>query len=231
MRAIMLTFIFLFALVFVYNKCIKYECNTTPKDHICAVWDDIGMNLTKCNDNHICDISYEKSNIGICKSKTSYALPGEYCEDKSQCLYDNNCTDHICEGRKINNSCQVHGQCNVELYCYNGACRMPTKHCDMNGIMCKSNEVCNGNECKILGQIQTGEKAVVPSACKTYYISNNECSVGPKLVGKTKNNTCLYRINETNTFEELPICNMDNTGNSFCPLGKGNINIDFVILS
>ena len=101
----------------------------------------------------------------------------------------------------------------------------------MNGTMCKSNEVCNGNECKILGQLAIGEKAIVPSACKTYYISNSECSAGPKFVNRTKNNTCLYRINETSTFEELPICDMDNTGNSFCPLGKGNINIDFVIQS
>ena len=56
-------------------------------------------------------------------------LPGEYCDDSSQCLYNKNCTENICRGKSVGDFCQFDGECDIELYCYKSKCKEPTDNC------------------------------------------------------------------------------------------------------
>lgn len=209
------------------QQCRIYSCNESFTDNVCGVWDNEKANLTMCQSGNICVIPYETGNKAYCRNSSTYStrLPGEYCSNPSQCLYNNNCTENICRGRSIGKPCESDGECDTELYCYKGFCKKPEKDCT-DDKKCRTDEVCNNNECVLIAQLENGRRASVPAACKSYYAEGGFCRTGPKLVGTDKNGLCTYNVDDKYKFYELPLCSLNDR--TFCPPGRGNVDMEYV---
>lgn len=227
MRVVLLGLLLLGVLAVEIQECRMYNCNESLTNDVCGVWDNVRTNLTKCQSGYICTIPYEFNNKAYCKNSTIHPtrLPGEYCLSSTQCLYNSNCIENICRGKEIDKSCEFDGECDMELYCYKGHCKKPEEDC-ADGKKCRSDQVCNNNECVLMAQLENGKSASVPAACKSYYAEEGSCKAGPKLVGTDKNGSCIYNVGDKYKFYELPLCSFN--GNSFCPPGRGNVDMEYV---
>jgi len=212
------------------QKCKKYNCDKNYTEGTCAVWDYDQVNLTMCNPDLICVFPYQSNNKAVCMDSTKHPsrLPGEYCDDPFECLYNKNCIENICRGKSVGEFCQSDGECDIELYCYNEKCKEPTDDCKEEKTKCKSNQICSNEKCVYMGQLDNFEKASVPSACKSFYVHNEQCRIGPKLVPSDREGFCKYLADDGQKIYTIPLCTLNNPSVTFCPPGRGNVNMESV---
>ena len=211
------------------RNCFKYNCieNATNTD-ICMSSNKNVLFLTTCKEGFKCTLS--GSELAMCKN--SYYLrnlAGEYCDDNEYCSFGLQCVNNICRGKSAPELCQLDSECDAELYCFKGKCTSPTNNCSEDGTKCKSNEFCANGTCTIIAQLPNGKDSNFPAACKSYFVLGNKCEDGPKYKKNINNSeTCFYEINKKE-YNDSGMCKKSEDGGRFCPLGKGDINIDNVI--
>eukprot|EP00826_Nyctotherus_ovalis_P028832 TRINITY_DN2272_c0_g1_i2.p1 TRINITY_DN2272_c0_g1~~TRINITY_DN2272_c0_g1_i2.p1 ORF type:complete len:235 (+),score=35.65 TRINITY_DN2272_c0_g1_i2:136-840(+) len=207
-------------------ECKAFNCNTTRTKDICGVWGFDRVDLSMCQTGMLCALPYETSDKAICVNTTTYPhrLPGEYCDNPEQCLYNKKCEKNICRGKEEGQPCKLDGECDVELYCYKGGCTSPADSCK-GGRKCRSNQVCSNEQCVCMGQLENGAEASVPAACKSYYIRGTRCSKGPRLVRSDRVGYCRYDVEGDVYYYDAPLCTFGSPSKIFCPPGRGNVDM------
>ena len=203
------------------NGCLKYSIiNETSK-----------VFLRKCSDNKICDSrNTDENNEALCSPYYELArkYPGEYCKNNTEC-YSYKCVNNICAGNPNNSYCNNDAYCDKGLYCLDYEC-VPTSNTDCNDKKkCSVNLVCDDGKCIKIGSKDIKKRATVPSACSTFYLSEEGiCAKGPNLVTKGPNPIkCKY----SDKSENDPICGMNSKGDTYCNNGAGDIDFTDVIFN
>jgi len=214
------------------TECPDIICNESSMNgSVCAKWDEKSLILNKCKEDEICVLPLNITEDGNCQKidETATLLPGEYCTNPKQCLYENECANNVCKGKKPNEDCTHDGNCDVELHCNSKKkCANSADSCSETE-KCKSNQICLYGKCVILGQLEDGKESVVTGACRSYYIHDGKCTEGPKLHGNDKfmcpyTEQCRYYWTHNNSmFLSRCICSGDAAINAFCSPGQGDI--------
>ena len=218
------------------TDCPKYICNRTSvgKDEMCTFWRYNDLHISPCSDNDlICVLPSGMEDNGICTNKNEVpsALPGDYCTNDEQCLYESKCLGNVCKGMKANDSCILDEHCDVELYCDGAKCKEPQENCTKEGE-CASNKMCYGGKCVALFSLDNNANSTIPGICKSYYVEDTKCVEGPTLVNKETLNcpntsSCTYKVLDKE-FNKSCICGQTENGSRFCPLEKGDFYVSKV---
>lgn len=176
-----------------------------------------------------------------------YLLPGERCNVTRDCT-SGNCTERnsckkgtkcdksskLCRGRGERDFCSSDNDCNEELYCGERGICIPTitagKGCNEEK-KCESNSFCYKGNCTVFGSLEIGTPATVVAACRTYFIHEGKCAIGPKRKGDhicPHTNVCTYTLAGEDKTEPC-VCARNKEGSKFCPPGLGDIDITPVI--
>ena len=220
------------ALALTARNCFKYNCvEDANNTDTCMSAKDNTFNFITCKERYKCILLDNSTELAKCRNSSNLTnLAGEYCDNNEYyCGHGLECVSNICRGKNVSDPCQSDSECDTELYCFKGNCTSPTKKCDEDGSKCRSNEFCAKGICVIIAQLPNGNLSDSPAACKSYYVMGGKCADGPKLKeSKNKSEICEYEIGGKK-YIDTGICEKSEKGGKFCPLGKGNINIDNVI--
>lgn len=211
--------------------CLNYQCNEGTTNNQCATFTQDAYKLTLCNSSSYCTPLPITSQTSHCKLKSVNLLPGEYCDNDSQCL-SKKCTDLVCKGKEAEAACSTDADCDVELYCgSNKKCARPSERCSPT-MKCLSSQFCFEGACRNYGTVKVGERAGDRRMCESYYMFNGVCDQRPKLDNKGKrecpaSGTCWYKSGNRNVEGEC-VCGKSHDSKHFCPPGLGDIYVNDV---
>lgn len=226
--------IFLLVLAsFTFNmNCPRYVCNRLElkKGNICANRTDDGISLSTCIEKDtICALPIGMEDHGYCMDKKEIpsVLPGDYCINDKQCMYESKCVGNVCKGKDKEKKCKIDEECDVEKHCYEGKCQDVGDDCTFHG-KCASNKICYATKCVKLFSLENSEKSPFPGLCKSYYTYNGSCAEGPKLLSQNNlvcANQCSYKINDK-VIQSPCLCGRtENDSVQYCALGKGDFDL------
>ena len=240
MKSLIMAFIVLLAAA--QNTCDIYNCTTLDKGQ-CSIMKDEGnhmfFELMACPESQVCDLHFEAEPDVCMPSYTAPLLyPGEYCLNNTEC-YSGICTASVCIGKKVDGECSEDSQCDAKLYCdaIKKVCIPAKKKGENCGEQerCDVSLVCNNNTCIDIGSLELDVQATAFAACKSFYLFDGKCAVGPKLErGATDpkegpivcTKECVYSGLEN--FTKPCSCGKTTNGTAFCNPGKGDIKLDDV---
>ena len=213
-------------------QCPIYGCSTTISDHnTCATWNFDGIHFNKCSKGKTCLIpsGFEEKSYCVDTESLPSLLPGSNCQNSHQCLYNGECVKSVCQGKNSGQNCKTNKECDVDMYCKSGICTHVTNSCNQ-GEPCASDRRCYKGNCIIIGQLDNGQPSDNPELCKSYYIVDGKCQIGPKLIGNgicPKDSNCIYNLNGVKITQSC-LCSKSANGKKYCPLGIGDHDLSAV---
>ena len=204
--------------------------------------------LNECEVNERCNISLGStpSNCYREPERPSSLLPGEACIHNTDCYSPGSCLNGLCRGLQKGENCSFDQECDLLLFCDGGFCHLLGEVGTQCHIYkkCKEYLVCNMNICTIPGSLPNEQLSTSPLACNTYYNmlftsdSKYHCVDAPTLKHKIQGSTltpptcqqmggqCSYSLTHEKTtqiFTQPCRCGLNKEGNSYCPLGRGDM--------
>ena len=161
---------------------------------------------------------------------TAYLYPGQACTKSSECLGIGQCTDDVCQGRKVDEACETSDDCIVGNYCSNKKCAQLIEvgqACTVDGS-CVPYASCNKNVCTQYLSVENGSDAESANLCKSYTVENGKCVEGLKsqqsgrVGAKTENGVCKYSRSTGAGPAKNSVCGMGQQPSAYCPLGTAD---------
>jgi hypothetical protein len=104
-------------------ECSSYKCKTSSQQfttNTCSFYDEEGdaYYLKSCSKGYSCTAGISETSNSTCtqNTPTSYAGPGEDCDDNTDC-YTGLCNKGVCLGQTYEQVCVGDKYCNAGLYC------------------------------------------------------------------------------------------------------------------
>jgi hypothetical protein len=221
--------------------CPTYTCGKDKDTTVCNIMTESSNGIPNfeikkiCDAGNKCDLSFETNKEDTCVAVGGNLYPGERCTSNSQCM-SGKCDTcrNTCNGNFANEPCASNDECDVGLYCDLSSKCKPWKEISEecgDGVECASYLVCNNKKCVLPGSLQIGDSASNPFACNTLYIGEvgmkSVCTNGPtRMSEESCPGTCYYKLvlpsQTPTTISEPCKCGMDDSGDSYCPLGIGD---------
>lgn len=158
----------------VWGSCNKYKCSNSINQCITTSNGVTKLDDTFCTGGQYCKPYYDNSYdmYGYCVTYVyTDRYPGALCTYDSQC-YSNLCVDSACKGTESGESCSIHKDCDVGLYCNSNYVCAELKEA---GETCSSEwdcnkfHGCNNGICTKYFSIYAGSTTEVE--CSGYYSS------------------------------------------------------------
>jgi hypothetical protein len=192
------------------------------------------------------EISFYK-NVTCKAPKKNVGLPGDVCDQASDCSAKNECVTNRCKGLGIGATCGVNEECDIGSFCGAMKCTKTAQigeECS-NTMLCDPYATCVKGICTFKYSLPDGTNltsAGQESACQSSVSSKPEgylqCSVGRKLQGytgqpmmKPYDQDCYYTDEEGETEATYSACTFSTDGQCVCPPGLGDLTDKFTILA
>jgi len=234
--------ILLIICIYCIQYCPLYMCEPEKGNNVCNILTNqnempVFHIQDICKGDKICDLSLQFDQEDTCIIPHKKLLPGEKCNVGSQC-YSGKCDEcrGQCTGFLESDTCSTNEECDVGLYCdISKKCKLWKElagECDV-GIECASYLVCNNKKCVLPGSVRIGEVSTNPFACSTLYaaeisVGKTVCVNGPTRISEEAcTGYCWYKLilpdESVLKVSEPGECGKDNTGESYCPRGLGDL--------
>lgn len=185
--------------------------------------------FNKIGEKETCHINSIHEDPERCRENPEfYKHPGQRVKDPKLCL-GKDVVDGFCRGKRKDDPCETHFECDVGLYCGNEMkCTEgieETGHCDVDYHLCQSYLYCLEGTCVRYGSVLNGHNPGRggEDLCETRYVnSRGQCDYGPKLKGQIfvdhRDSICAY----TNDEEHPAVCGYHKDGKAICRPGAGD---------
>eukprot|EP01022_Parablepharisma_sp_SALTPOND_P016478 TRINITY_DN241_c0_g1_i1.p1 TRINITY_DN241_c0_g1~~TRINITY_DN241_c0_g1_i1.p1 ORF type:complete len:468 (+),score=34.89 TRINITY_DN241_c0_g1_i1:878-2281(+) len=232
MKIIVIGLVVILAFTAKMLQCPKYICKKeeVEENKVCAVQTIESVMMRLCKSGEVCPTPAGLEEESLCTRKEDLktALPGEYCDKDSQCIYGT-CKGSVCVSKGKGEACKHDEECNVGLYC-SGECTPVVSKGDncTASTKCDPNTFCYEGVCTLYAQFENGANATIPAVCKSYYIQDGKCHPGPVLRYENNtcptNNSCYYTAGDKEIYEPC-VCGKVSSGEGFCSPGKGEASL------
>lgn len=231
---------------YISSTCPIYTC-TSSKEHcikntLNSTNTTINIELSQCKSNHQCIYSSDfwKHNNTLVKcskidTPSAKRLPGEPCEENSQCQSGDCDKDELrCVGKDLGEACQSDEQCLAGTFCHgNFTC---VKQYELGEECtreheCVNHAFCHKDKCKLyysLDAMESPDRDMFDKtmACRFNYMRSGDRCAQRKYIGEivegvvecSDGSKCRYDIGDNEQIEMDCVCGYNSNGKSYCPL-------------